>query len=255
MTQTTEASSRSPEPQEVLRVAIEYFLRDVAVSLPGQIEEWDPDLQKATVKPLVQRLLATEEGEELVEALPVITGVPVIFPRAGGFYITFPVKPGDFCQLIFNHYSVDVYKSGTGEDSNPQDFRMHDLSDAVAYMGFHPFSKAITDYDPDAIIIGKENSIQIRIAGDKIELGERGATDAVTKDSSNQIELQRAFDNAQAVLTYAIALSGVWASGVPVPNDGGAAVQTAQDLAVTAITPPTLQPKQDTKSTIVTLKE
>ena len=81
---TTEASSRSPEPQEVLRVAIEYFLRDVAVALPGQIEEFDPERQEATVKPLVQRLLATEEGDEvvpifelLIAALEPCKGVPV----------------------------------------------------------------------------------------------------------------------------------------------------------------------------------
>lgn len=252
---TTEGQSRSPEPQELLRTAIEYYVRDIHVALPGRIESYDPGEQKAEVKPLVKRLTAADDGSELLEELPVLPGVPVVFPRGGGFFISMPVKKGDFCLLVFNSFPVDTYKSGTGKDSNPEDFDTHDLSDAVALMGFAPFSKSIADADADNVVIGKEKGTQIHVADGKIELGEKGAPEEVSIDSKVQTELQRANDNAQSALSYAVSLSSVWASGVPVPQDGGAAVQTAQVAAALAVTVPTLDPKQPTKSNLVTIKE
>jgi len=232
MTQTTDDVSRTPEPQEILRLAVEYHLRDVAVSLPGQIEEFDPKTQSASVKPLVKRLIATEGGEELEESLPVINGVPVQFPRAGGFYMTVPVKRGDFCHLVFNHYSIDQYKSGNGQDTNPQDFRMHDISDAVAYMGFHPFSKAIKDYDPDNMVLGKEKGKQIHFKPDNtICLGSKTAADALALASKCDARLKLLGDLLQGLSTPP------W---VPLPTDGGAALLTAAIAVLTVAFPVTV---------------
>jgi hypothetical protein len=186
---TTEAESRSPEPQELFRLAIDYGVREINVALPGQIDSYDAGEQKADVKPLVKRLLADEDGEEIVEELPIIPGVPVVFPRGGGFFISMPVKKDDFCLLVFNSFPIDKYKAGTGQDTNPEEFDMHQLSDAVALMGFAPFSKSIADADADNVVIGKEEGTQVHIADDKIELGEKDASEQVSVDSKLQTEL------------------------------------------------------------------
>lgn len=52
--------------------------------------------------------------------------------------MTFPVKPGDGCLLIFAERSLDEWKDGGGEVT-PNDPRAMDLSDAVALMGFVHF--------------------------------------------------------------------------------------------------------------------
>lgn len=186
---TTEGSSRSPELREVLNAAVEYHLRDLHVALPGRIEKYDNGEQKADVKPLVKRLVATEDGEEIVEELPVISAVPVVFQRGGGFYLSMPVKKGDFCLLVFNSFPIDNYKAGTGNDASPEDFSTHELTDAVAVMGFAPFSKSIADADADNIVLGEENGVQFHVASDKIELGQKGSGDQVPLESKVQQQL------------------------------------------------------------------
>ncbi len=198
MTETTEPVSRSPTMAEVLRLAVEYHTRDLWTALPGKIDKFDASNQMADVKPLVQNLTATEDGEELAEPLPIIPNVPIWWPRSGGFYTTFPVKPGDFCLLIFFSRSIDKYLEGDGEDQNPGDFRTHDLTDAIALMGFSPKAQAITDYDEDAAVLGLEGGTRVRVAKDLIELGVKNAQDEVVVESKNQKELKSLRDTVAA---------------------------------------------------------
>jgi len=191
---TTQGASRSPEPQEVLRVALEYALSDVHTALPGRIEVWDPATQKADVKPLIQRLVATESGEELVEELPILPQVPVVFPRTTGAFITFPVAAGDHVLLLFNERSIDKFMAGEGEDTDPDEYRMHDLSDAVALLGFYPDSKAIAeaDLDPDRLTVGTaEGGMRLHIAADHVE---------VTFDSGSTVKFEAKDADATMVL-------------------------------------------------------
>lgn len=197
----TMPNSRSPELQEILRLAVSSRLRDVNVALPGKINSYDPSEQKADIKPLLKRITQTTDGNELEEELPVIPNVPVIFPRGGDFFISMPVKQGDFCLLIFNSFPVDKYKYGQGDDINPGDFSMHQLTDAVAIMGFSPFAQAIADADPDNIVIGVQDGNQVHIAEDKIELGKKGAADKASLDSKVQDELNAIRDSLDSLVT------------------------------------------------------
>ena len=255
---TTDGVSRSPEPQELLRVAIEYFLRDVNVALPGKIDSYDPAEQKADVKPLVKRLLSTQDGGELVEELPIIPGVPVIFPRGGEFFISMPVKKDDYCLLVFCSFPVDQYKAGKGKDAPPQDFGMHDLSDAVALMGFAPFAKAIKDADADNLVLGQEEGVQMHIATDKIELGEKDAAEWVSIDSKVQTELNRLKDDLQTLNDTYGAHTHVVQNAICTVTGGSGAPAVGVNAPGTADAPsdaPGTQDIEETKSALVTIKE
>jgi len=243
MTQTTEDTSRSPTMAELLRVAIEYHTRDMWTALPGQIDKYDAEKQRANVKPLVQDLVVTEDGEEFAESLPVLPDVPVIWPRAGGFYLTLPVKVGDFCLIIFQSRSIDKYLEGDGVDQNPGDFRTHSLTDAVALMGFAPFSKAIADFDNEAAVLGKEKGTRVRVADDLIELGIKDASDKVALDSLVQSELS-------TITSDLTTLKAAFAAWIPVAMDGGAALKAA--LGTYPTTPISTNP---TASALVTIEK
>ena len=94
---------------------------------------------------------------------------------------------------------------------------------------------------------------QVIIKEDLVELGAEGAGDKASLDSKVQDALTTAKNNAQAAVDYATQIKGVWASGVPVPQDGGAAVQTAQIAASTAIIAPVLTSPSATNSERVTI--
>lgn len=108
--------------------------RGVHTAMPGVIQSYDAGAQRASVKPALSRNLS--DGE--VEELPILEDVPVIWPRSGGASMTFPIKSGDGCLLIFMERSIDEFK-GKGGDVTPADPRQHALSDAVALMGFVHF--------------------------------------------------------------------------------------------------------------------
>jgi hypothetical protein len=213
---TTQSTPRSPTAAELLRLAISGALEDVHVAIPGRIEEWDATTQKASVKPLIKRLIAADDGSEILEELPIITDVPVVFPRSSEFFVSFPMTKGDLVLLIFCERSIDVWLSGNGDDTNPDDFRRHDLSDAIAIPGMYPFKKAISQVDKDNMVLGKDKGIQIHLTPDgTVEAKMGGGTAGLSAAIAEKLEtlytsVKMAFDNH----THG---TGVGPSGPPVP--------------------------------------
>jgi hypothetical protein len=201
MTQT-----RTPELADIIRQAIEDRLADVHVMLPGRIDAYDAAKQKADVEPLIKRLQSTVDGE-LAEDLPIIPGVPVMFPRAGGFKLTMPVSPGDRCMLIFCERSIETYQIGQGRrgssalinQSDPDTFEMHSLSDPVALMGWYNDAEALSSSDQDGVQLGEDGGPIIHIGGDLVELYEKGASEFVALAAKTD---QRIGDLEQSLISH-----------------------------------------------------
>ena len=181
-----QASSRSPDFTELLNLAIGSWLGDIHTCMPGKIDSYDPKTQMATVKPLVKRRIVHGDGSEDLEVIPPITNVPVTFLRAAGFFMSFPVEKGDLVTLHFCETSIDNYMSGTGEDTDPDEFRHHDLSDAIAVPGFYPFRRPINDISSANLVIGKDDGgAQIHITpSGAVKIGSDLATDASVKGTT-----------------------------------------------------------------------
>lgn len=153
---SNEELSRSPELEEVLRAANEYFLEDVHTSLPGRIEEYDSSTQKCSVKPLIKRRMVTGNGKELIEELPILPDVPVAFQRSEAFFMSFPLKKGDHVMVHFMERSIDKWLAGNGADTDPGELRKFDFTDAVAVPGLYPFKRAVKDAHKVNMVIGHD---------------------------------------------------------------------------------------------------
>ena len=222
-------SDRTPELADIIRQAIEDRLAEVHVMLPGRIDSYDANLQKADVEPMIRRLQKTVDGE-INEALPVIPGVPVVFMRAGGFKITTPVNAGDRCMLVFCERSIETYQTGDGRrgdntalitQSDPGTFEMHGLSDPVAIMGWYTDSEALSPA-PHAtdMVIGNESGGVIQIAPDGIYLWGESSSQFVALSNKVLDELNKLASDINT-------LKAVFSAWVPVPQDGGAALKVA----------------------------
>ena len=147
---------------DAMRQAVLFQLYDVHTALPGQIISYDHTTQKATIQPCLKKSYLDGTMQEM----PILNNVPVIFPRAGGASLTFPVVSGDTCLLLFIERSTDLWKSVGGVVA-PNDPRKFDLSDAVAIMGLMPFTEnSLSDNNEDVLLTYKGSNIRIKASGD-----------------------------------------------------------------------------------------
>ena len=94
--------------------------------MPGKIVSFDSDSGLASVQPGLRR--KTSSGEILT--IPILTEVPVFLPS-----VDQAVSVGDPCILLFMDFCMDGWLE-TGQPVLPPSPRQHDLSDAVALVGY-----------------------------------------------------------------------------------------------------------------------
>lgn len=138
---------------DALKDAISSSLR---VSIPGIIQDFDPETVTCTVQPAIKGAVPDKAGGIAPEDLMLLTNVPVIFPRGGGCTITFPVKEGDECLVIFGDRCVDFWWQSGGVQE-PADDRQHDMSDAFAIIGPQSQAKKISGISSSALEIRSDN--------------------------------------------------------------------------------------------------
>ncbi len=203
-------SSRTPSPAEVINAIVESAVGDLYVGMPGKVVRWDASKQEADVQPLVKVSHEDETGERVVEALPVIPGVPVIFPGGGGFLVQFPVSVGDTVWLQLSALSLDKWLATGGGPLDPESDGRHALSDAVAIPGLRSFKDKRPSVE-DGVHVGAEGGNQVIVTGDKIYFGSLTAAENMVLGQAFKTLAEALFDLIVAH-THPDALGG---TGVP----------------------------------------
>lgn len=120
------------------------------VSMPGIIQSFDPDTVTAIIQPAIKGYEPDSNGVKQSTTLPLLVDVPVIFPRGGGCTLTFPVKAGDECLVIFADRCIDFWWQNGGVQE-PVDDRVHDLSDAFCIVGPQSQTQKISGISTSAV--------------------------------------------------------------------------------------------------------
>lgn len=140
---TTELSNQGTTAQQEL---INQALAQVNTAIPAVIKSFDPVTQTCEAQPTIKR----KDGSGNDVDYPLLVDVPVIFPRAGDYMITFPVAAGDECLIVFSQRCIDSWYA-TGEISSQFEPRAHDLSDAIAIPGLSSQKRNIQNFATDAL--------------------------------------------------------------------------------------------------------
>lgn len=121
-----------------LRTVLDGRQAKIWTAMPGIIESVNLSAITVTVQPAIQALATDSSGKQTNVSLPVLQDVPLIFPRGGGYSLTFPVKQGDECLVVIASRCIDNWWQHGGVQ--PQfELRLHDLSDGFAIVG--PYSQ------------------------------------------------------------------------------------------------------------------
>lgn len=147
--------TRNPKLAEVVGVALDARLEELMVCVPARVERYDSSLQLVDAQPLVKRTHEDEEGNRVLERMPVITNVPVVFPGGGGFGLRFPIARGDTVLLVFAADPLDAWKSLGGEVDPGEEGRFG-LHDAVAIPGLRDFAHPRAGMPSAHIVVGRE---------------------------------------------------------------------------------------------------
>lgn len=126
------------------------------VALPGIVKSFNSEQQTVEVDLAIQdRIKANMPALPGYNAstgdiqIPTLLDVPIVIPRAGGFSLTFPIKPGDECLVIIGDMCINSWwqnGASIGQGQIQESLRRHDLSDAFAILGPWSQPRVLPDY-------------------------------------------------------------------------------------------------------------
>ncbi len=131
---TIPVNEQTGEIDQLLEAHGDNLSTNLRVAMPGTIKSFDPNTVTCTVQPAIKGAITGQTGKVSSVKLPLLVDVPVIFPRGGGITLTFPIRAGDECLVVFADRCIDFWWQSGGEQE-PVDPRQHDLSDAFAIIG------------------------------------------------------------------------------------------------------------------------
>ena len=104
------------------------------VCLPAIVQSYDPNKRVVDVQPTIRERYIGQDGAIQYVEYPLLINVPVVYPCAGDYIISFPISKGDECLVIFSDLAIDNWWL-YGNVQNPVEQRRHDLSDGMAIFG------------------------------------------------------------------------------------------------------------------------
>jgi hypothetical protein len=202
---------------------LDSFARRLHTAYPASVVAYDPEKKTCTVKVHYADFYASDGDEPIREDWPPIEDVPVLFPRGGGFSITWPLAKNDPVLLVFCERSIDQWFGGNGaEDISPELLVTHDASDCIAIPGLFP-SKAAegTADDANLILSHADGAVDLRLTPEgeiqavasAVRLGTLSAAKSLAlteKVDARLTSLQAKVDTLVAGANAAVAAGGLW---------------------------------------------
>ncbi|WP_334470461.1 Gp138 family membrane-puncturing spike protein [Arsenophonus sp. PmNCSU2021_1] len=214
---TISVSERIGDPQQLLQVFRHTISSQLRVAMPGIIQSFDANKVTCVVQPAIKGALTDSQGQGQSVNLPLLVDVPVIFPRGGGVTMTFPIKSGDECLVVFADRCIDFWwqNGGIQEAIDP---RQHDLSDAFAFIGPQSQAQKISNINESAMQLRSDDGatyFEVNPTTQKMKIVAPNGLEIVTPDAifSERVTIK-------GLLSWLGGMVGSTASGVAVKITG-----------------------------------
>lgn len=169
--------TQSPRLEAVLEAFVNAGLGGVWTAYPARVEVVDHNFCTVDAQPFVPRAYTSEEGDRVVENLPMVPGCSVLFQGGALGRLLTPPKVGDFGILLFTSCALDTLL-GTGTMADPVADRRNTLTDAVFIHGFHHWNPGApggppTEYDDENVVLHAVNLLKLggKDAAESLVLG------------------------------------------------------------------------------------
>jgi hypothetical protein len=227
--------NRNPSEREALDAVLEDFRTEIHTSFPARVLAYDAAKQTVDVRPGIQREYPSDDPRVPLktEPLPDLMAIPVQWPRAGGFAITFPIQVGDWVEVQCAEQSLLVWRQKGDVGSPPGVSCPHGLNGACAKPGWYPDKQKLSSVDTSNMVIRSEdNGVRIVIAGNMVTIGD--TTGAQFLALANKVDqaltkIQTAFDDH----THPVPALGT--SSAPTAVPGSIPIATLASTAATMV--------------------
>lgn len=212
------------DSEEAMRLVLDGRQSSLWTAMPGIVQSVDLGTMTCEVQPAIQGTIEDENGVLQSVNLPLLVDVPICFPNAGGFVVTFPMAQGDEVLIVMASRCIDAWWQ-SGGIQRPMEARMHDLSDGFAIPG--PRSQ------PHVVGAISTTDLEIRNENGNVYL---------SLTSSGKIGFQNATTSLKGVLTdfetavnnFMVTLAALSGGTAPATQ---AMLQVPAAAAVTALAP------------------
>lgn len=143
------------DAEEGARLVVEGHLARLWTALPGLVAAVNLTAQTVSVQPAIRGEITDSRGIKQPVTMPLLVDVPIVWPRAGGFAVTFPVAVGDEVLVVFSARCIDAWWQNGGI-GNPAESRTHDLSDGFAILAPTSQPKALANVQTDGMELRDE---------------------------------------------------------------------------------------------------
>lgn len=150
----------------VMTDVLQNFLRGVDDMIPAKVVSYDDTTNRAVIKPLV--MIGTTDGQKISRAQ--LSNIPVFRFGGGGFFIRFPVKPGDFGWLKATDRDMSLIMQRGGLEDWPNTLRQHSFSDGMFFPDTLK-SWVIDGANADALVIQSlDGSVCVSLHSGKVKI-------------------------------------------------------------------------------------
>lgn len=166
------------DPVETQTLILDGRQSSMWTALPCLVTKVNLTAMTLECQPAIQGVTYDQNNNATFVNLPLLVDVPIVFPNAGGLFLTLPITVGDEILVIFASRCIDAWWQ-LGSVQVPMEMRMHDLSDGFAIPG--PRSQ------PNVIPNISSTSAQLRNAAGTsyIELTQAGVINLVSPAGIN----------------------------------------------------------------------
>lgn len=194
------------DSEESLRLAFEGWQSRIWTAMPCTVLSVNWAAMTLSCQIVIQGRMLNELDNLILTDISPILDVPIVFPSAGGFMVTFPIAVGDEVLVMFASRCIDAWWQNGYSQSTPCppiDYRMHDLSDGFAIPGPKSVPNVFPSIsDTDLQIRNKLGTTFLSIGAD----GRIGFTNAT-------ISLSTLLTNLETTLTTFMAVLAAFSGG------------------------------------------
>lgn len=122
------------DPEMTMRLVLDGRQALMWTAMPAIVQSVNLSQMTVEIQPAIQGVITLQDNSLQYVNLPLLVDVPICFPKAGGFVLTFPIAPGDEVLAIIASRCIDSWWQ-SGGIGQPIELRMHDLSDGFAIPG------------------------------------------------------------------------------------------------------------------------